>query len=229
MAKQTFELTADFREDQGKGASRRLRREGKIPAVLYGGGQEPRALSLDHDQFMHQLDNEAFYSSILTIKVGDTEQPVFLKDLQRHPAKRLILHADFQRIVAGEKINITVPLHFMGEKDAPGVRDGGIVSHQQTDVEIVCLPKDLPEYIEVDVSGVELEGMLLLSELTAPEGVEFADLMQGRENDQPVVSIHRPARIEEETEEGEEEPGEVPTVGDEKAEEEQADDDESKD
>ncbi|NND59026.1 MAG: 50S ribosomal protein L25/general stress protein Ctc [Gammaproteobacteria bacterium] len=217
MAKQTFELAAEFREDQGKGASRRLRREGKVPAVLYGGHQDPRALALDHDKLIHQLDNEAFYSSILTLKVGDTEQDVVLKDLQRHPAKRQVLHADFQRLVAGETFTLSVPLHFVGEEEAPGVKTGGgIASRMVNEIEIICLPRNLPEYIEVDVSELELDDSVMLSDVNAPEGVEIVDLTPGRENNRQIFAIHRPAREEVEEEEGEEIPeGEVPTVSDE--------------
>ena len=219
MAKQALELTAELRDDQGKGASRRLRREGKVPAVLYGGRQDSRAIALDHDTLIHQLDNEAFYSSILTIKVGDIEQQAILKDLQRHPAKRRILHADFQRILAGEKITISVPLHFINEAGAPGVKEGGIVSHMMNEVEISCLPKNLPEFIDVDVAEVELDGSLMLTDIVVPEGVEIVDISGGRDNNRPILAIHRPAKEEEEVTEGEEVPeGEVPTVASEEAE-----------
>ncbi|NNF66671.1 MAG: 50S ribosomal protein L25/general stress protein Ctc, partial [Gammaproteobacteria bacterium] len=144
-----FELTAELRDDKGKGASRRLRRTGKIPAVLYGGRDKARALTIDHNQFFHQLENESFYSTILTIKVGKIEQQAILKDLQRHPAKRMVLHADFQRVLADEEITLHIPLHFLGEENAPGVKEGGIVSRMHTEIEISCLPGNLPEYLEV--------------------------------------------------------------------------------
>ncbi|MDH3768998.1 MAG: 50S ribosomal protein L25/general stress protein Ctc, partial [Gammaproteobacteria bacterium] len=204
----------ELRDDKGKGASRRLRRTGKFPAVLYGGRDEARALSVNHNDFFHKLENESFYSTILTIRVGDIEQQAILKDLQRHPAKRQIMHADFQRVLADEKITLSVPLHFLGETDAPGFKEGGIISRMHTEIEISCLPKDLPEYLEVDASGVELDKTLLMSEITAPEGVEINDLSHGR--DQPILAIHRPMKEEEELPvEGEEAAeGEVPTVGD---------------
>ncbi len=189
--KQEFNLIAEFRDDQGKGASRRLRREGKVPAILYGAGREPRLLSFDHNKVMHQLQNESFYSSILTIKVEDTTQDVIVKDIQRHPAKPQILHMDFQRIVADQKIRMKVPLHFAGEEIAIGVKvGGGKVSHLMSDVEVSCLPRDLPEYFEIDVSGMDIDDMLYLSDITVPAGVEIIELSHGKEHDQPIVSIH---------------------------------------
>ncbi len=189
--KQEFNLIAEFRDDQGKGASRRLRREGKVPAILYGAGREPRLLSFEHSKVMHQLQNESFYSSILTIKIGDKTQDVIVKDIQRHPAKPQILHMDFQRIVADQKIRMNVPLHFVGEDVAIGVKvGGGKVSHLMTDVEVSCLPKDLPEYFEVDVSGLDIDDMLYLSDIKVPAGVEIIELSHGEEHDQPIVSIH---------------------------------------
>ena len=209
-----FDLVADFREDIGKGASRRLRREGKVPAIIYGGGRPPRGLAFDHNKVLRQLENEAFYSSVLNIKVGSKSQDAIVKDIQRHPSKRQILHMDFQRIVADQEIRMNVPLHFVGEKDAPGVKlGGGSVSHLMTDVEVTCLPRYLPEYLEIDVSQLALDDMLYLSDIKLPEGVTIPELAQGPEHDQPVVSVHivRAAPIEEE--EGEEvAPGAVPTT-----------------
>ena len=189
--KQEFNLIAEFRDDQGKGASRRLRHDGKVPAILYGAGREPRLLSLDHNKVMHQLQNEAFYSSILTIKIDDKTQDVIVKDIQRHPAKPQILHMDFQRIVADQKIRMNVPLHFIGEDIAIGVKvGGGKVAHLMSDVEVSCLPRDLPEYFEVDVSGMDIDDMLYLSDIKVPAGVEIIELSHGKEHDQPIVSIH---------------------------------------
>ena len=198
-----FDLIAEIREDQGKGASRRLRHQGKVPAIIYGAGRPPRSLSFDHNKVLKQLENESFYSSVLNIKVGSKKQAVILKDMQRHPAKPRIMHMDFQRIVEDEEIKMNVPLHFIGEDIAPGVKDGGgKVSHIMTDVEIVCLPRYLPEYIDVDVSALELDDMLTLSDIKLPEGVEMPALAQGPEADRPVVSIHviKEVVIEEEEE-----------------------------
>jgi large subunit ribosomal protein L25 len=187
----SFELGAEFRNDQGKGASRRLRREGKVPAVLYGGKADPRSLSVDHSKLLQLLDNERFYSTILGVRIGSETQPVILKDVQRHPAKHAIVHIDLQRVVETEKIRIQIPLHFTGEAIAPGVKSqGGVVSHQSAEVEVLCLPKDLPEFIEVDVSGLSLNQSLHLSDLKLPQGVELVELAHGR--NATVVSIHAP-------------------------------------
>ncbi|MDE2295010.1 MAG: 50S ribosomal protein L25/general stress protein Ctc [Gammaproteobacteria bacterium] len=188
--KTSFELVAEFREDQGKGASRRLRRAGKVPAILYGGHIDPRALSLDHEKIALMLDNERFYSTILSLRLGDQTQAAVLKDVQRHPFKNAVLHVDFQRVDENEKIRISIPLHFKGAAVAPGVKtQGGIVSHMRTEVEVLCLPKDLPEYIEVDLSGLSINESVHLSQLQVPEGVQLADLLK---EDAAVVAIHSP-------------------------------------
>ena len=199
-----FDLIAEIREDQGKGASRRLRHQGKVPAIIYGAGRPPRALSFDHNKVLKQLENESFYSSILHIKVGEKSQAAILKDMQRHPARPRIMHLDFQRIVEDEEIKMNVPLHFVGEEVAPGVKlGGGKVSRLMTEVEVVCLPKDLPEYIDVDISELELDAMLNLSDIKLPEGVQIPALAQGPEADRAIVSIHviKEVVIEEEEEE----------------------------
>ena len=198
-----FDLIADYREDNGKGASRRLRREGKVPAIIYGAGRPPRSLSFDHNKVLRQLQNESFYSSILNIKVGDKSQAAVVKDIQRHPAKPIVMHIDFQRIVEDEVIKMNVPIHYVGGDVAPGVKaGGGSVSQLRTDVEIQCLPKDLPEYFEVDISGMELDEMLHLSDIKLPEGVEIPELAQGPEHDHAIVSIHviKVVEIEEDVE-----------------------------
>ncbi|NNF52530.1 MAG: 50S ribosomal protein L25/general stress protein Ctc [Gammaproteobacteria bacterium] len=222
-----FELTGELREEQGKGASRRLRREGKVPAILYGGGKEPRRLSLDHDSLMHQLEHDAFFTHILNIKVGDVEQEAILKDIQRHPAKRRVMHLDLQRIVEGQEIRMTVPFHLKGEEIAEGVKlEGGAISQVMADVDIVCMPKDLPEYIEIDVSSMKIGDAINLSEVVVPEGVRFEALAQGDEFDQPVVSCHhiRVTVEEEPEEEVEEGAAEVPVVGEEDKDDDKAED-----
>ncbi len=199
-----FDLIAENREDNGKGASRRLRREGRVPAIIYGAGRPPRSLSFDHNKVLRQLENESFYSSVLNIKVGEKSQAAIVKDIQRHPARPIIMHIDLQRIVEDEVIKMNVPIHFIGGDVAVGVRDGGgSVSHLRTDVEVVCLPKDLPEYFEVDISELELDGMMYLSDLIVPEGVEIPELAQDVDQVQPIVSIHivKEVVIEEEVEE----------------------------
>ena len=190
-----FDLIAELREDNGKGASRRLRREGKVPAIIYGAGRPPRQLAFDHNKVLRQLQNESFYSSVLNIKVGAKSQAAVVKDVQRHPARPIVMHIDLQRIVEDEEIKMNIPIHFVGEDVAPGVKAGGTVSHLITDVEVQCLPKHLPEYFEVDVSKLELDEMLHL-------GVEIPELAQGPEHDQAIVSVHlvKVAVIEEDVE-----------------------------
>lgn len=188
--KTSFELVAEFRETQGTGASRRLRHSGKVPAILYGGHAEARALSLEHQKLLIMLDNERFYSTILNLKVGDQSQAAVLKDVQRHPYKNTILHVDFQRVDENEKIRISIPLHFKGEAVSPGVKSqGGIVSHMRTEVEVSCLPKDLPEFIEVDLSGLSLNESIRLSQLKVPAEVQLVELIK---EDATVVAIHSP-------------------------------------
>ncbi len=214
-----FDLIADIREDQGKGASRRLRHQGKVPAIIYGAGRPPRALVFDHNRVVQELENEKFYSSVLNIRVGKKSQAVILKDVQRHPSKPLVMHLDFQRIVEDEEIKMLVPIHFLGEEVAPGVKQGGgKVSHMMTEVEVVCLPKHLPEYLEIDVSEVELDEMLKLSDIKLPEGVSIPALAQGEEADRPVVSIHVIKEVVIEEPEELEEGVEVPVAGEEEAE-----------
>ena len=199
-----FDLIAEYRTDIGKGASRRLRHQGKVPAIIYGAGRPPRALAFDQNKVLKQLESESFYSSVLNIKVGENSQAAIVKDLQRHPARNQILHMDLQRIVEDEHIRMNVPIHYVGEDVALGVKDGGgKVAHLMTDVEVICLPKDLPEYFEVDVSALELDEMLHVSDIKLPDGVEIPLLAQGPEHDRAIVSIHviKAAPVEEEVEE----------------------------
>ncbi len=189
----TFELNAVVRDaaDQGKGASRRLRHANRLPAILYGANKTPIALSLCHNETSKALNNEAFYSTILTINMGEQQEQAVLKAVQRHPFKPRIMHLDFQRIIASEKITISVPLHFIGEDSAPGVKlSGGLVSKLITEIEVKCLPADLPEFLTADVSKLELEHALHLSDLTIPAKVELVALSHGR--DLPVANIHLP-------------------------------------
>ena len=186
-----FNLVADIREDSGKGASRRLRREDKVPAIIYGAGRPPRALVFDHNKVMQQLENESFYSSVLNIKVGKKSQAAIVKDIQRHPSLPRVMHIDLQRIVEDEVIRMNVPIHFIGEEVAVGVKEGGgKVQRMRTDVEVVCLPRDLPEYLELDISALELDAMMYMSDIVLPEGVEIPELAQEVEQTQPIVSIH---------------------------------------
>jgi large subunit ribosomal protein L25 len=197
--KTSFEIAAEFRDgQQGKGASRRLRRSGKVPAILYGGQTPPRQLVLNHQKLIQMLDNERFYSTILSIKVGSETQAAILKDVQRHPAKNQILHLDLQRVQDNEKIRMTIPLHFKGDTVCPGVKtQGGIISHLLNDVQVNCLPKDLPEFLELDMSQMNINDMKRLSDIPLPPGVELVDLAHGR--DEAVASIHHPRAEEVET------------------------------
>ena len=211
---QDFDLIADYRLDQGKGASRRLRIEGKVPAIIYGGGRPPRALSFDHNKLLRQMENESFYSSVLTVKVGDKSQAAIVKDVQRHPAKPRILHIDLQRIVEDEEIRMSVPLHIVGEDKAPGVKAGGSVSKLMTEVDVICLPRFLPEYFEIDISALKVDEMLHLTDIKVPEGVTIVELSHGDDHDQPIVSIHviKAAAVEDDAE-GTPASAEVPVVG----------------
>ena len=197
---ESFEINAEPREDVGKGASRRLRKAGKVPGIVYGIKQDAKMISLDQNSLGHQLDNEAFYSHILTLNIGKDSEQVVLKDLQRHPYKRMVLHVDFQRIDAKEKLTMRVPLHFINEGACVGVKTGGgVISHVMTDLEISCLPKDLPEFIEVDLLNLNVGEAIHLSELNLPEGVEIYSLLHGGDDTLPVANVHLP-RVEVEPE-----------------------------
>ena len=215
-----FEIQAEVREGSGRADSRKLRRLGRVPAIVYGGGKDPSAITLERNSLVQQMAQEAFYTSILNVKLGSRVQPVVVKEVQRHPAKSTVLHLDFQRVVEDQEIRMNVPLHFLGEEVAIGVKQGGgKVSHLRTDVEVVCLPRFLPEYLEVDISALELDEMLYLSDIKLPEGVTLTELAQGADHDYPIVSIHviKEVVIEEEVEEaGVIAAGEVPTAAEEK-------------
>jgi large subunit ribosomal protein L25 len=187
----SFVIGAEFRDTQGKGASRRLRVTGKVPAILYGGGQNPRALILDQQKLLTIIDNEKFYSSIVQLKVANETQEAIVKDVQMHPAKNLVVHLDLQRVLENEKLRIRLPIHFRNASVSPGVKtQGGIVSHLMNDVEIVCLPNDLPEFLEVDMATMNLNDIKYLADISVPEGVQLPALGHGR--NPAVVSIHSP-------------------------------------
>lgn len=190
-----FELEASARSEVGKGASRRLRRGENIPAILYGGGKPPTNILLKQKDISKALENEATYSHILTLKTDGASERVILKAVQRHPFKPRIQHVDFQRVRADEKLQMHVPLHFLGGENAPGTKEGGVISHISSDVLVSCLPADLPESIEIDLSNMTLNQILHLSDIKLPKGVELVDLAHG--NDKGIVSLHIP-RVEEE-------------------------------
>jgi len=184
-------INAELREDVGKGASRRLRRQGKVPAVIYGGHSDPITLAVDQEKLLHATGNEAFFASILEIKVGkESAQQAVVRDMHRHPYKPVIMHIDFMRISAKEVLKISVPVHFAGEEESPaGKTSGVVIQHQMTEVEIAALPKDIPEYLEVDLSLMESGDSVMLSSIVLPEGVTIPALeMEGEDNDAAVAN-----------------------------------------
>ncbi len=195
----TIEVNAVSRSVQGTGASRRLRRSGKVPGIVYGASAKAQVIELDHKALLLQLRHEAFHSSILAMNVDGSKQNVLLRDVQMHPWKHEVLHIDFQRVDAKQKIHMPVPLHFMNEDVSPGVKvGGGVVNHVLTEVEISCLPGDLPEFLEVDLAHAELGDSVHLSDVKLPQGVESVQL--GRGDDAVVASVQVP-RVVVETEE----------------------------
>jgi large subunit ribosomal protein L25 len=183
-------INAEFREDVGKGASRRLRHQGKIPAVIYGGKKDPATLSLDHDPLMHAAEQESFYSSILEIKVADgRSQKVVVRDVHRHPYKLQIMHLDFFRVSAEEILNLSIPIHYTGEDESDaGKTSGVIIQHLITDIEIAALPENLPEFLEVDLSELVDGGIIMLSDIILPEGVEIPALAGDTKEDTMIAN-----------------------------------------
>lgn len=198
----SFELNAEPRTESGKGASRRLRRTGKVPAILYGGDKDPQSLTLEHNQLLRNLEHEAFYSHILTINLDGKQMPAILRDLQRHPSRPVVLHVDLQRVNMSEKLKAHVPLHFKGEDESAAVKAGGLVSHELIDVLVECMPKDLPEFIEVDITNMEVGDSIHLSQLTVPAGVTLVELARGEDHDLAVVSMHAKRVVTDEEEVG---------------------------
>ncbi len=181
-------INVQKREGQGKGASRRLRRAGFVPAIVYGGELQPVSIQIEHKDVWHASQSESFYSSILDLSLNGDVQKVLLRDMQRHPFKQLILHIDFQRISDNEAIRLRVPLHFLGQEGSPAGKTAGVViMHELTEVEVSCLPKNLPEFIEVDLSGLKPGMTVHLSEVKLPAGVEIPELKLGTEHDIAVV------------------------------------------
>lgn len=188
-----FVLSAKVRQDVGKGTSRRLRHAGELPAIVYGGEKAPEMLSLSHNELYRALENEAFYSHIIALNVDGAVEEVILKDLQRHPAKPVLLHADFQRVSRTQKLHTRVPLHFINEEGSIGVKQqGGVVTHNMTELDIECLPADLPEYIEVDLANVSVGDILHISDIVLPKGVVSVALSHGADHDLPIAAIHKP-------------------------------------
>ncbi len=183
---------------QGTGASRRLRRDGRVPGILYGAGQTAMAIELDHNDLYHKLRQEAFHASVLNLNLEGTLQPALLRDVQMHPFKKIVLHVDFQRVDVNSKIHMKVPVHFINGENSPAVKlSGAIISHIMNEVEVLCLPSQLPEFIEVDLSALTLAHPIHLADLKVAEGIEFAALTKGE--NLPVVAavLPRAARAEE--------------------------------
>ena len=208
MAKD-FDLIAELRDGAGTSNSRRLRRSGMVPAVIYGAGRENLSLIIDHNHLLQKLASENFLTSILSIKIQGKEESVLIKDIQIHPSKRQVMHLDMQRVVADQILRINVPIHFLNGDSAPGVKlAGGTVSALMNEVEVSCLPKNLPERLEVDVAAMELDELLYLSDIPLAEGIEIPLLTQEEPKNEPIVAI-RLLRIQEE------EPEEVVVEGEE--------------
>jgi len=195
---ENIDLIAELRDDSGTSSSRRSRRSGMVPAIIYGAGKESIKLHIGHNQLLNKLSTPSFLTSILNIKVQDKEEPVFIKDIQIHPSKKQIIHLDLQRVIADQTIRMTVPIHFTGEDLSDGVQlEGGTVAPLLNEVEVSCLPKDLPEYLEVSVEELKLDELLYLSDIVLPEGVKIFQLTQEEPNNEPIVAI-RILRIQEE-------------------------------
>ncbi len=202
MSEHTIKATG--RNVEGKGASRRLRRSASIPAIIYGGKSAPMPIQLDHEKIWVASQNEWFYSSILSLDVEGKVESVLLRDMQRHPFRQLIMHLDFQRVEANQALRVRVPLHFLNEDTSPaGKAADVVVLHELNDVEVSCLPKDLPEFLEIDLANLSVGDILHLSDLTLPEGVELPELKLGKEHDVAIV-IAKHGRVEAEEEVAEE-------------------------
>ena len=193
-----IDLQGELRDGSGKRSARRARREGKAPAVLYGAGRPPRMLSFSSEALNRRLEDPTFRSRVLNVRVGDKSQPAIVKDVQRHPARNTVLHIDLQRVRDEETIRMVVPISLLNAEESPGVKMGGSVSHLLSELNIICLPRDLPEQIEVDLAEMELDAMLHMSDLDLPEGVAVNERIHGA-TDHPVVSIHlrRVAEVDE--------------------------------
>jgi large subunit ribosomal protein L25 len=190
MSDGIFTLDAEIRTDLGKGASRRLRHAGKVPAVLYGADKEAVSLTLNHNKLFQAQGFEAFYSHVLTLNIGKEKVEVLVKDMQRHAFKPIVMHLDFLRIDAKKALQTNVPLHFINEEKADSIKvNGGHAEHHMVDVEVSCLPGNLPEYIEVDLLNVELDQTIHLSDLVLPKGVSLVELNKNEDHDLAVVTV----------------------------------------
>ena len=184
-----FEFVAESRVITGKSAAKCFRRNGSVPAVIYGGHASPQMLVLNHNEVVKHLDHEAVYSHVLDVTIDGKTEKAILKGVQRNPAKFQILHLDFLRVEMGEQLKVHVPLHFVNEHGSVGGKKGGIAAHSMVDVEVSCMPANLPEFIEVDLSSLDIGESIHLSDLVLPPGVEIVALLQGEDHDLPVVSM----------------------------------------
>jgi len=184
-----FEFIAESRGKSGTGAARGIRRQGNVPAILYGGEKEPEMLVLNHNEVIKHLEHEAVYSHVLDVKVDGRTEKAILKGVQRNPAKFQVMHLDFMRVSMSHAIRVHVPLHFINESTSIGGKKGGVAAHSLVDVEVSCLPSALPEYIEVDMAKLDIGESLHLSDLVLPAGIEIVALAQGPEHDLSVVSM----------------------------------------
>ena len=193
-----FTINAKSREDTGKGASRRLRRlTGEVPAIIYGGKKDAEKISILHKDITKALENDAVYSSIISLSIDGKAEDTIIKDIQRHPAKQIILHMDFLRVSKTTKLQTRVPLNFINEDICVGVKlGGGLIAHTMTDIEVSCLPKDLPESIDVDMTEVDIGQIVHLSDLTLPDGVESVSLSQGADYDLTVATVNKQKAVE---------------------------------
>ncbi|SEK61270.1 LSU ribosomal protein L25P [Pseudoxanthomonas sp. GM95] len=208
----THEIKVERREDEGKGASRRLRHAGSVPAIVYGGDLKPVSIQLNHNEVWTASQHDWFYSSILDLSLNGDVQKVLLRDMQRHPFKQQIMHLDFQRVNDKEAIRTAVPLHFLNQETSPAGKSSEVViTHELNEVVVECLPKDLPEFIEIDLAKIAQGDVIHLSELKLPAGVEIPELKLGKEHDVAVV-IAKFAKIEEESEDADETSAEVPAA-----------------
>lgn len=227
-----FILNASQRSSKGSSAAKAARRDNVVPGIIYGSDIESINITVQKNELAKNMSNEAFYSQILSIQLDDgTEQKVILKDVQRHPYKKEILHLDFLQVNENKEIKVTVPFHFINEDKAPGVKiGGGLVSHLVNEIEIVCLPKDIPEYIEVDLANLELDHSIHLKEINLPANIKSSLLIQSEENDMAIAVIHKAKEIKDEDpvdETAEASDGEADDAKDSKAKDEKSDNKES--
>ncbi len=189
-----FDLNAKARADQGKGASRRLRRlAGEIPAIVYGGKKKPQSITISHRELSKAIENEAFFSHVITLHIDGKKEQVVIKDLQRHPSRPFLMHADFQRVSAKQAIHVRVPLHFLNEDKCKGVKlGGGSIIKNMTELEVECLPKNLPEYLEIDLADLDVGELIHISEISLPAGVTSVDLMHSEDADHAIVTVRPP-------------------------------------